>query len=142
MNSKDINLLKYADFLERKKIDQDLFVLCFLRKKWILLTPEETVRQLMIHFLIQELKVPATHIAVEKKIKVGQRDRRFDLLIYDRQLRPLVLIECKSVSVPLNQVVMEQLSHYNSALKVPFLLVTNGQQSYLFLIDYMNNSHR
>ena len=107
-----MNLLEYTEHLTRKSVDNAIYVLCHIRKKWMVLTPEETVRQLLIHFMINECSVPIAKIAVERKIQVDERTRRFDILVYDQVLKPLLLVECKSIHTKLNQQVMEQILFY------------------------------
>lgn len=136
-----MNLLEYTEHLTRKSVDNTVHVLCHVRKKWMVLTPEETVRQLLIHFMINECSVPIAKIAVERKIQVDKRTRRFDILVYDHVLKPLLLVECKSIHTKLNQQVMEQISHYNSSLKVAYLLVSNGLENYLFKMDYKQRKY-
>ena len=97
-----------------------------LRKKWIVLTPEEWVRQNFIQYLIQEKKYPASLIAVEKEIQLGELKKRFDVLVYDQYHNPWMMIECKSTDVKLDETVMQQVLRYNMAVPVIYLLITNG----------------
>lgn len=99
-----------------------------VRKKNVDLTPEEWVRQHVIHFLIHHKHYPLSLIGVEKQLKLNNTIKRTDVVVYDSQLKPLLLIECKADSVSLNQSVVDQALRYNLELKVPFLLLTNGLQ--------------
>lgn len=104
-----------------------------VRRHWYLLTKEEWVRQVFIRIISE--KVSLSRVAVEKSIKVNQRLKRFDLVIMDRQLRPFLLAEFKSPAINLNDQVFRQAAVYNSTLRVPYLLISNGFQHYLCRID-------
>jgi hypothetical protein len=96
------------------------------RKKWVSLTPEEWVRQHMLHYIHQHCAYPANKIAVEFSLTVNGLKKRADILVWNRQLEPWLLIECKNTSVILNQEVMDQMLRYNLKLKVPYMAMTNG----------------
>ncbi len=97
-----------------------------IRKKFIDLTPEEWVRQHLIHFLIENLSVPKSKIAIEKQLTLNNTKKRTDVLVYDNGIKPLLLIECKAPEIELNQATINQVFNYNLTLQVPFILVTNG----------------
>ena len=97
-----------------------------LRKKWIVLTPEEWVRQNFIQYLLQVKNYPVSLMALEKELKIGSVKRRFDLLVFDRDQNPWLMVECKSMETKLTEDVLQQLLHYNIAIPVPFLIITNG----------------
>ena len=97
-----------------------------IRKKWIVCTPEEWVRQNLVRFLVQDCAYPQALVALEKQVLVAERSLRFDALIYDREFSPLMLIECKAPTVKLTQKVFDQIWHYNYEIKAPFFIVTNG----------------
>ena len=103
-----------------------------LRKKWITLTPEEWVRQNFIQYLLQEVKYPSSFIAVEKEIMLGELKKRFDVLIYNRNHQPWMMIECKSTEVNLDQKVLDQVLRYNISVPVQYMVITNGEYSYAF----------
>lgn len=106
-----------------------------IRRKWVRLTPEEEVRQMLLRDLVDQYHVPAGLISVEFPLKVHGMEKRCDVVVFDQQLTPVLIIECKSRNVPLSQDVMIQASTYNIKLKVPFLLITNGNQQYCCKID-------
>ncbi|MDR2868262.1 MAG: type I restriction enzyme HsdR N-terminal domain-containing protein [Bacteroidales bacterium] len=106
-----------------------------VRKKWIKLTEEEQVRQNFVLFLIHEKKIPLSHISVEKQIKVNGLTKRYDIVVYDNQGKPEMVIECKSPKVPLTQEVIDQASRYNSTLNAPILGVVNGIESRFYKIN-------
>ena len=98
------------------------------RKQWVVLTPEEWVRQNTYQWLVQLLKYPQEMIAVEKEIKLFDLAKRFDMLVYDNNVQPWMMIECKAQSVPITQKTLMQVLRYNIAVPVPYLLITNGLQ--------------
>ncbi len=123
--------IKYPEpgFRIRQEDGKD-FIFDPLRKKWLLLTPEEWVRQNFIQYLVQVKRYPAALIAQEKKILLGELSKRFDILVYDRDHRPWMMIECKSPSVNLDQSVIEQLLRYHITVPAGYLVITNGDQSF------------
>jgi len=102
----------------------------FIRKQWLLLNEEEWVRQNFIQFLVQELKYPSELIAVEKEIQLGDLKKRFDILVYDRDHRPWMLVECKAGEIVLDEKVLLQVLRYNISMPANFLVITNGQFTY------------
>jgi hypothetical protein len=96
-----------------------------LRKSWLRLTPEEWVRQNFVQFLVSK-NYPAALIALEKKIMVGEMMKRFDILVFDRQHEPFMMVECKAMNVLLGEEVLRQVLRYHSAVPVTFLVITNG----------------
>ena len=103
------------------------FIFDPLRKKWLLLTPEEWVRQNFVQYLVQVKKYPASLIAIEKVLQLGELKKRFDILVYDNDHRPWMMVECKAPEVPLEFTVLFQLLHYNISIPVPYLVITNGE---------------
>ena len=106
------------------------FIFDELRRAWVRLSEEEWVRQNFIQYLVQVKKYPASYIAVERKMKLGEISKRFDLLIFNRAAKPWMLVECKATNIALDKVVLWQILHYNIAIPVKYLVVTNGQQCY------------
>jgi hypothetical protein len=102
----------------------------FIRKQWLLLNEEEWVRQNFIQFLVQELKYPVELIAVEKEIQLGELKKRFDILIYDSNHKPWMLIECKAGEISLNENVLLQVLRYHVSLPASFVVITNGHYTY------------
>ncbi|MFN3665023.1 MAG: type I restriction enzyme HsdR N-terminal domain-containing protein [Sediminibacterium sp.] len=99
-----------------------------LRKKWIRLTPEEWVRQNFLQYLLQVMHYPASLIAIEKEIQIGELKKRFDILVYKND-HPWLLIECKEMNVPINESVMQQLLRYQTTVQADYLIVTNGNET-------------
>ncbi|MGB0487227.1 MAG: type I restriction enzyme HsdR N-terminal domain-containing protein [Flavobacteriaceae bacterium] len=133
--------LNFPEFeFKLKKIESKTFIFDFVRKRYFLLTPEEWVRQHVLHFLVSN-KIPKTHIAVEKKITINDLNKRFDVVVFDRNYNPLMIIECKSPSVKINQEAFDQISIYNLKIRSKFLMITNGLNNLYFKIDEKNKSH-
>jgi len=103
-----------------------------LRMKWVRLTPEEWVRQNWVRYLTTTCHYPSALIGIEKTIIVGELEKRFDLLVYNKEHLPWILIECKSPDVILDTKVIDQLLHYHQRLPAQFLMITNGLYSYLW----------
>lgn len=108
-----------------------------VRKKKVKADPEEWVRQLLLHYFIEVLGVPRGLISVEKQISVGSLRKRYDILVHDRSGKALLLVECKAPEIKITQKVFDQAGRYNLALKVPWLLVSNGRESYCARIDHL-----
>ena len=103
-----------------------------LRKKEVALTPEEQVRSWFIRVLNESALVPLHMMGSEVAIEFGQKKYRADIVVYDRSLRPLVIVECKRPEVELTTEVVLQALRYNAVLEVPFVFVTNGKNTYLY----------
>ncbi len=96
------------------------------RKRWVRLSPEEWVRQNFLQYLVKVAKYPAALIAVEKEIYVGELKKRFDILVYDDDHQPWMLVECKAMEVALTEEVLNQVLRYSITIPSPFILITNG----------------
>lgn len=105
-----------------------------VRKKWVRLTPEEWVRQNFIQYLLQTKRYPASIIAVEKEIKLGDLKKRCDIVVY-REDKPWMIVECKEQAVALNDSVIQQILRYNITLNVSILVITNGATSYAVIVN-------
>lgn len=108
------------------------------RKLWVRLTPEEWVRQNIIQYLLQAMHYPSSLIAIEKELQLGELKKRFDILVYDKNHLPWMMIECKSMDVPLDDRVLSQVLRYHIAIPVPYLVITNG--SYCAAFEKVNGS--
>lgn len=106
------------------------FIFDTLRKKWLQLTPEEWVRQNFVQYLLQKKKYPASLIALEKEIRLGELKKRFDILIYDLNHQPWMMVECKAAEIKLDESVLQQILRYNVTVPVPFIIITNGNLTY------------
>lgn len=101
-----------------------------LRKKWLVLTPEEWVRQNFVQYLIQIKTYPSSLIALEKEIQLGELKKRFDILVYDSNHKPWMMIECKAAEIKLDDDVLQQALRYNISVPVKYIVITNGSLSY------------
>ena len=111
------------------------------RKKWVALTPEEWVRQHFAVYLVNEKGYPASRMAVEASLKVVRRTKRTDLVVYGRDLSPLLIVECKAPHVAITSEVFDQIVRYNITLQAGYLVVTNGLVHHCCRLDYQNNSY-
>lgn len=98
-----------------------------LRRLWVRLTPEEWVRQHFLQYLLQVMKYPGSLIAVEKEIQLGELKKRFDILVYDTNQQPWMIVECKAEGVLLEEAVLHQVLRYSIVVPAPFIVITNGQ---------------
>jgi hypothetical protein len=110
-------------------------VWCIIRKKHLVLTPEEWVRQHVIHYLINEKLIPQALIATEMSIKVNKLSRRCDIVVFGNDAQPRLIIECKAPEISLTEKVFHQIAQYNFSLNVDFLMVTNGTENIVCNID-------
>ncbi len=113
-----------------------------IRKKYVVLTPEEWVRQNFIEYLVKAKNYPASLISVEAGLKLFKVKKRSDILIFQNTGKPLMIVECKAAKVKIDQSVFDQIARYNMALKVNYLVVTNGLSHYCCYLDYENNSYQ
>ena len=114
-----------------KTVDDRELIFCVIRKKWVIITPEEWVRQNFLLYLIEIQQYPASLIAVEKQLMLGELKKRFDIVVY-REEKPYMLIECKEINVPITDRTMEQVLRYNLKLNAAFYMLTNGRTCYGF----------
>jgi hypothetical protein len=119
--------IDYPPYQPKIKKEQDKeFIFDEVRKQWIMLTPEEWVRQNFLQYLIRIKKYPSSLIAVEKELKLGELKKRTDVIVYNTQSQPWLMIECKAMSEALNEKVLQQILRYHITIPVPFLVITNG----------------
>jgi type I site-specific restriction endonuclease len=129
--------LHFPDYaLRLRRIEERNEIFCPLRKKWFVLTPEEWVRQHVVQWLSQEKKYPLSLIAAEKTITVNQRTKRCDLIVYDLNGKPFLLVECKAPEVAITEAVFDQAARYNLTLNADLFLLTNGFNHYCCKMDY------
>lgn len=127
--------IEYPPYQPKIKKEQEKeFIFDEVRKRWVVLTPEEWVRQNFLQYLVQVKQYPASLIAVEKEIKLGELKKRFDIVVYDRNSKPWMIVECKEMSVSLDKKVLDQVLRYNMTLNVPYLVITNGSYCMALLL--------
>ncbi len=130
-----LNLPEYQFRMERKDHSK-WYIFDEIRKKKVILSPEEWVRQNFIQYLNQEHKVPLSVMVLEKELELNGQKKRADILVYGRDGKPFAIVECKASHVAISQDVFDQVARYNLVLKVPYLIVTNGLEHYYSLIDF------
>ena len=107
-----------------------------IRKKFIIITPEEWVRQHVVQFLLQNKKYPKSYINVEKTLKINDLKKRYDVVVYNPDGSILILVECKAPEIKISQHTFDQIARYNMTLKSEYLMVTNGLNHYFCKMDY------
>lgn len=129
-----LNLPEY-EFRTRTEGDRS-FVLDIFRKRYVLFTPEEEVRQRFARYLVEEKGYPASLILTEHTLKLNRMVRRCDILVHRPAGTPSVLVECKSPSVKISRETFDQAARYNMVFRVRYLMVTNGLKHYCCYIDF------
>jgi hypothetical protein len=125
--------LKYKAFDVRlRRKGEQTHIFDSIRKKWLVLTPEEWVRQHLLNHLVTEIKFPASTIAIEKELQLNDLKKRYDVVIFDKQLHPYLIVECKAPYISLDQQVIDQALRYNLIIKAPFVMITNGISDFIF----------
>lgn len=112
-----------------------------IRKKFIILTPEEWVRQHVVQFLLEEKKYPKSLINVEKVLKVNGLRKRYDAVVFNLNGSIEVLVECKAPKVKITQATFDQIARYNMTMNAKFLMVTNGLNHYFCQMDFENEKY-
>ena len=112
-----------------------------IRKKFIVLTPEEWVRQHVVQFLLEEKKYPHSLINVEKVLKVNGLRKRYDVVVYNQDGSIFLLIECKAPEIKIAQATFDQIARYNMTMRASFLMVTNGLNHYFCQMDFENEKY-
>ena len=125
--------------LKTKLVEGTTQVFDQVRKKYLVLTPEEWVRQYFIYYLNQEKNYPLGLMGVEKIVKYNGMQTRADIVLYATDGKPNMIVECKATNVKITQDAFNQIAKYNFKLKVDFLVVTNGIQHFCCALDYKNN---
>ena len=135
----ELNLPKYGIKIKNDKGHQSIFDV--LRRKYVALTPEEWVRQHFVHFLIEHKGYPKALMANEIQLAIGNKKLRCDSVLYDRTLKPRMIIEYKAPTVSITQKVFDQITIYNMLLHVDYLVVSNGIKHYCCRMDYANQKY-
>ncbi|RPE09776.1 type I restriction enzyme HsdR N-terminal domain-containing protein [Chitinophaga lutea] len=105
------------------------------RKKYVVLTPEEWVRQNFLNYLVKSRDYPGALMSIEKEMHLGELRKRCDIVVYSREAEPWMIVECKEMGVPLKQPVLEQIVRYHMALPAPWLVITNGVNTWCCRLD-------
>lgn len=125
-----------------KKADGKLWIFDRIRRKDVVLTPEEWVRQHFINYMINHLHYPKSLIRIEGGLKYNQLSKRADLVVYDREGTPWMVAECKSAEQEINESTVRQASVYNHTMKAKYLVVTNGMKHYCAAIDWEKHGYQ
>ncbi len=128
----ELNFPKYRVLIKNK--EEKTLIFDSIRKKYVMLTPEEWVRQHLINYLVTEKKYPASLISVEMPLKYVRLNKRSDVVVFDCNGNPLMIAECKAPEVKITQSVFDQIFIYNGTIKTACLMVTNGLQHYCISI--------
>ena len=134
--------LNYPNYSFRfKNSENKTYIFDEIRKKFVVLTPEEWVRQNTLQYLIQEKKYSTSFINVEKLVKVNRINKRYDIVVFNPDGSIFLLIECKAPEIQISQQTFDQIARYNLALKATFLMVTNGLNHYFCQMDFENEKY-
>ncbi|RPD93012.1 type I restriction enzyme HsdR N-terminal domain-containing protein [Aureibaculum marinum] len=134
-----LNLPKTQLNVKSKENKQLIFDI--IRKKYVVLTPEEWVRQHIIHYLISYKNYPKSIIAVEKQLTINSLKKRFDVLVFNTKGLPELIVECKAPKVKITQDTFDQIARYNLKLNAQYLMVTNGLNHYFCKMDTENEKY-
>ncbi|MEM6877462.1 MAG: type I restriction enzyme HsdR N-terminal domain-containing protein [Bacteroidota bacterium] len=132
----DLRLDRFVDRLTVRMENNQRMIRCLLRRKWLVLQPEEFVRQLLLHFFIEDMQYNRNRITVERGLQVDSQEKRTDILVFDRRMRPWLLLECKAPKQKLSDQTFQQASTYNNPLQAPYMMISNGRQSFVCELDY------
>ncbi len=133
----NMNRLNFPLFkIPIKNRENKKFIFDFIRKKWLLLTPEEWVRQNTISYLIKLKNYPKSHIKVEGSITINNIKKRYDIIAYNKNYEIDILIECKSPTSKISRKVFDQIALYNLTVSSKYLMITNGIKHYFCQMDY------
>jgi type I site-specific restriction endonuclease len=134
-----LNLPQYS-FRIKEKLEKKLIFDNF-RRRWVALTPEEWVRQNFVQYLTEVKHFPPSLVAIERSLRINQRDFRTDIVLFSKTGNPLVVVECKAPEVKISQQVFDQIARYNLDLRVSYLIVTNGLSHYCCRFDQQQLSY-
>lgn len=132
----ELNLPAYP--FRYKELGQRKYIFDSFRKKYVLFTPEENVRQHFAHFLSGDLKYPSGRIGLEVSLKYGSVKRRCDIVVYGNNLKPSLIVECKAPSIEINEAAFDQAARYHMVLHSPFIAITNGKRHFCCKYDDQN----
>lgn len=135
-----LNLLDWQTELRVENREGKQYIFDPVRKKWLVLQPEELVRQLLVQELLQRLKVPPSRLRLEYGLEVNGLARRCDVLVFDAKAQPIFLAECKAPNIKLSQATFDQVARYNLPLCVPYLMISNGPSSWACAINHQAQS--
>ncbi|MFT5076611.1 MAG: hypothetical protein ACJAX7_001741 [Saprospiraceae bacterium] len=134
--------LHFSSYTFRFKSNENkTLIFDIVRKKFVLLTPEEWVRQHVLHLLISEKGYPLLHINVEKQIKLNDTIKRYDIVVYNSDGSIHIIVECKAPAIKIDQKTFDQIARYNFVLHASYLMTTNGLDHYYCEMDFKNEKY-
>ena len=137
-----MQVLNFPTYKFRIKSNENNYsIFDILRKKYVVLTPEEWVRQHFVHYLIHDKGYPISLIAVEKKLLVNNLVKRTDILVFNTDGKPFIIVECKAPSIAITQSAFDQIARYNLKLNANYLIVTNGLSHFYCQIDHKKEAY-
>jgi hypothetical protein len=134
-----LNLPNYK--FKLKSNENKMLIFDNLRKKYMVLTPEEWVRQHFVQFLIEEKKYPVSLIALEKQLTINNRKKRTDILVFNKEGNHDIIVECKAPTIKITQATFDQIARYNLKLQANFLVVTNGIEHFYCKMDFVKETY-
>ncbi len=135
-----LNLPEYNFRIKKENNQTKIFDL--IRKKFVVLTPEEWVRQNFIMFMLKENNFPQSLVAVEKELELNKLKKRTDIVFFNRDAKAMIIVECKAPGIEISQNTFEQIAIYNIKLCVDYLIVTNGINHYCCKMDYQARTYK
>jgi hypothetical protein len=135
-----LNLPSYT--FKLKSNEKHTLIFDNLRKKYLVLTPEEWVRQHYVQYLVQEKNYPVSLIALEKQLTINNLKKRTDIVVYNKDGQPKIIVECKAPHIKISQDTFDQIARYNLQLKAKYLIVTNGLEHYYCSMDFENENYQ
>lgn len=138
-----MNVLNFPSFNFRfKNSENKTYIFDIIRKKFVVLQPEEWVRQHIVHYLIHFKNYPKSYINVEKKLVINKLTKRYDIVVFNKKGGIELLVECKAPEIDITQEVFDQIARYNLSLKSNYLMVSNGFNHYYCQINYQEEKYR
>ena len=134
-----LNLPTYS--FQFKSKENKLYILDKFRKKYVVSTPEEWVRQNFISYLVEDKKYPRTLIGIEKEFKINNLSKRFDILIFNKNGVPEIIVECKAPQIKITQDTFDQIARYNLKFDAKYVIVTNGLEHFFCKLDHENKKY-
>ncbi len=124
-----------------KNIENKPYIWDVVRKKYIIITPEEWVRQHVINYLIEEKRYPPQWMSVERQFTINGQHKRADIVVHNKALLPHIIVECKAPNIKITQETFDQIARYNLSLDASYLMITNGLQHFYCQMDFEKETY-